>query len=511
MPIKQLMLIILDGWGINPKKEGNAHFFAGLPNLTTFFNEYPWTKLNCSGLAVGLPEGQMGNSEVGHLTIGAGRVIYQELTRISKEITTGEFFKNPAIKEAMQCVKKQDANLHLMGLVSDGGVHSHIEHLFALLEMASQEGLNKVFIHAFMDGRDTPPSSGKAYIEKLEDYIKAKGIGKIATIAGRYYAMDRDNRWERVERAYKAMRFGEGRYADEPVSAVNSAYNRKETDEFIIPTVITGNNKPTATINKGDGIIFFNFRADRAREITKAFTCRDFTFFDRGLKPELSVFLCFTEYDSGFNLPVAFSSQNLKNIFGEIISSCGFRQLRIAETEKYAHVTFFFNGGIEKPFELEGRILVPSPKDVPTYDKKPEMSACIITDEVLRHLGEDYKFILINFANGDMVGHTGVMDAAVKACIAVDECLGKIVSTAKRHGWLIAITSDHGNVEQMIDYETNEPHTAHTTNLVPFIIINDSKKGMPLEEGGLADIAPTLLELMGIDKPAEMTGNSLIK
>ncbi|MBI5683017.1 MAG: 2,3-bisphosphoglycerate-independent phosphoglycerate mutase [Deltaproteobacteria bacterium] len=511
MSTKPLILIILDGWGINPKKEGNAFFFAGLSNITTFFKEYPWTKLGCSGRAVGLPEGQMGNSEVGHLTIGAGRVIYQELTRINKEIETGGFYKNPKIKQAMQCVKKQDSRLHLIGLVSDGGVHSHTEHLFALIDTAAQEGLKNVFIHAFMDGRDTPPTSGISHIKHLQDYINVKGVGKIATITGRYYAMDRDNRWQRVEKAYRAMRLGQGRYADEPVSAMSHAYDRKETDEFILPTVITSSDKPVATIDNGDGIIFFNFRADRAREITKVFTQDDFAFFDRGIKPELSVFLCLTEYDSGFNLPVAFPSQNLKNILGEVISSYGFKQLRIAETEKYAHVTFFFNGGIEKPFTDEDRILIPSPKDVPTYDKKPEMSAYLITDEVLKHLDRDYKFILINFANGDMVGHTGIMEAAIKACRAVDECLGKIVAKARDNGWITIITSDHGNVEQMLDYETNEPLTSHTTNLVPFVLIDDSKKGIVLKEGGLSDISPTILELMGIDKPHEMTGDSLIK
>ncbi|MBI5892951.1 MAG: 2,3-bisphosphoglycerate-independent phosphoglycerate mutase [Deltaproteobacteria bacterium] len=511
MTVKPLILIILDGWGINPRKEGNAQHFANMPNINGLYKEYPWTKLECSGIAVGLPEGQMGNSEVGHLTIGSGRVIYQELTRINNEIKTGEFFKNPAIQHAFDNLKKSGKDLHLFGLVSDGGVHSHIEHLFALIDMADKQGLKNVFIHAFLDGRDTAPSSGKSYIEKLQKYLNKTGFGKIATISGRYYAMDRDNRWQRIEKAYNAIRFGHGRTALEPVSAVDNAYKLSETDEFVIPTVITNNNKPIAAVNNGDAVLFFNFRADRAREITRAFTQDDFDFFDRGSKPELSTFLCLTEYDCSFNLPVAFPPQNLKNIIGEVISDAGLKQMRIAETEKYAHVTFFLNGGIEKPFNGEDRMLIPSPKDVPTYDKKPEMSAFSITDEVIKHIDGDYKFILVNFANGDMVGHTGIMDAAIKACGAVDECLGRIVFKARENNWVTIITSDHGNVEQMIDYETNSPHTAHTLNPVPFILIDDSKKNISLNKGGLSDIAPTILKLMGINKPDEMTGNCLIK
>lgn len=511
MTKKPLILIILDGWGINPRKEGNALYLADMPNINGLFNEYPWTKLDCSGLSVGLPDGQMGNSEVGHLTIGAGRVIYQELTRINNEIKTGEFFKNPAIKDIFERVKSSSKILHLLGLVSDGGVHSHIDHLFALLDMADKEGFKNVFIHAFLDGRDTPPASGRSYIERLQKHLNKTGFGKVATISGRYYAMDRDNRWQRIEKAYKAIRFGDGRSASDPVDAVDRAYKLNETDEFVIPTVIKNNYEPVATVNNGDGIIFFNFRADRAREITKAFTQNNFIFFDRGAKPNLSAFLCLTEYDASFNLPVAFTPQNLKNILGGVISDAGLRQLRIAETEKYAHVTFFFNGGVEKPFEGEDRMLIPSPKDVPTYDKKPEMSAFSIADEVVKHINGDYKFILVNFANGDMVGHTGMMDAAVKACNAVDKCIGRIISKARENKWITILTSDHGNVEQMIDYGTNSPYTAHTTNPVPFVLIDDNRKGVFLKQGGLSDIAPTILELMDIKKPDEMTGNYLIK
>ncbi|HBO84879.1 MAG: phosphoglycerate mutase (2,3-diphosphoglycerate-independent) [Deltaproteobacteria bacterium GWC2_42_11] len=511
MKVKPLILIVLDGWGMSPRTEGNAQYRAGMLNLTRFYKEYPWTELECSGLAVGLPEGQMGNSEVGHLTIGAGRIIYQELTRINSEIKSGGFFRNIAIRESMRIIRENGKNLHLFGLVSDGGVHSHIEHLFALLDMAHKEGLEDVFIHVFLDGRDTPPTSGKSYIEQLKKYISTKGVGKIATVSGRYYAMDRDNRWQRVEKAYKAIRFGVGRKSADPAAAASDAYNMGETDEFIIPTVIMDNEKPVGTVNDGDGIIFFNFRADRAREITRVFTQDNFTFFDRGVKPVLSIFLCFTEYDADFNLPVAFSPQNLKNILAEVISNSGLKQLHIAETEKYAHVTFFFNGGVEKAFEGEDRILIPSPKDVPTYDKKPEMSAFPITEEVIKHIDGGYSFLLVNFANGDMVGHTGVFEAAVNACMAVDECLGQIVNAAAERNWTVIITSDHGNVEQMLDYETNLPYTAHTTNAVPFILIDNSMDDISLNKGGLSDIAPTILELMNIKKPDEMTGNYLIK
>ncbi|MBI5047620.1 MAG: 2,3-bisphosphoglycerate-independent phosphoglycerate mutase [Deltaproteobacteria bacterium] len=510
--MRPLMLIVLDGWGINLRKKGNAQLLAKTPVINRLFKEYPNTKLETSGLSVGLPEGQMGNSEVGHLTMGAGRIVYQELTRINREIETGDFFKNRTLSESIAAVKMSNGALHLMGLVSDGGVHSHINHLFALLDMAKKQRLDKVFIHAFLDGRDTPPTSGKDYIESLHANLEKTHIGKIATVSGRYYAMDRDNRWERIEKAYRAIKNGEGKLVQSAVEAVSEAYKKGETDEFVLPKVIAENNKPVATINAGDGIIFFNFRADRARELTRAFTQEDFNRFDRGIKPQLSSYVCLTEYDVTFNLPVAFPPQSLKNIMGEILSKNNIRQMRIAETEKYAHVTFFFNGGIEKPFDREDRILIPSPKEVPTYDKKPEMSAYLVTDELIKKIKSgDYQFILVNYANGDMVGHTGIMKAAIKACEVINECLDKVVSAAREKEWIAIITSDHGNIEQMTDYNTNDVYTAHTTNPVPFVLIDDKKKNISLTEGGLSDVAPTVLELMGIKKPQEMTGKSLIK
>ncbi|MBI3756146.1 MAG: 2,3-bisphosphoglycerate-independent phosphoglycerate mutase [Deltaproteobacteria bacterium] len=509
--MKPLILIVLDGWGINPRKQGNAQLLAKTPFIDRIFREYPHTKLKTSGLSVGLPEGQMGNSEVGHLTMGAGRIVYQELTRIDHEIELGDFFKNKTLLDAIAAIKKSGGALQLMGLVSDGGVHSHINHLFALLDMAKQQGLNNVFIHAFLDGRDTPPAGGKGYIENLQAQLDKIGIGRIAAITGRYYAMDRDNRWERVEKAYKALTHGNGRLSKNPIEAVAEAYQNGETDEFILPTVITSNNKPTAVIKDGDGIIFFNFRADRARELTRAFTQEDFKGFNRGRKIKLARYVCLTEYDATFNLPVAFAPQSLKNILAEILSKNKIKQLRIAETEKYAHVTFFFNGGVEKPFPLEERILIPSPKEVPTYDKKPEMSAYPVTDELIKRIQSgDYQFILVNYANGDMVGHTGIMEAAIKACEVINECLEKVIAAARETGWVALITSDHGNIEQMIDYNTHDVHTAHTTNLVPFVLIDNERKAVSLREGGLSDVAPTILDLMGIEKPGEMRGESLI-
>ncbi|MBI3752708.1 MAG: 2,3-bisphosphoglycerate-independent phosphoglycerate mutase [Deltaproteobacteria bacterium] len=511
--MKPLILIVLDGWGINPRTEGNAQARAKMPFINKIFAEYPHAQLETSGLSVGLPEGQMGNSEVGHLTMGAGRIVYQELTRIDREIETGGFFKNKTLLDAIAAIKKGGGALHLMGLVSDGGVHSHINHLFALLAMAKQKGMDKVFIHAFLDGRDTPPRSGKGYIENLQAHLDKTGIGRIATITGRYYAMDRDNRWERVEKAYKALAQGKGeRFANSPIEAITEAYQKGETDEFVMPTVITNNNKPVATIKNGDGIIFFNFRADRARELTRTLTQEDFKWFNRGQKIKLSGYVCLAEYDATFNLSVAFLPQSLKNILAEIFSNNKIKQLRIAETEKYAHVTFFFNGGVEKPFPLEDMVLIPSPKEVPTYDKKPEMSAYLVTEELVKRIKSGgYQFILVNYANGDMVGHTGVMDAAVKACEVINECLERVVKTGGENGWIVLITSDHGNIEQMIDYNTKEPHTAHTTNLVPFVLIDGERKNMSLRNGGLSDVAPTILELMGIEKPVEMTGRSLMK
>ena len=509
--MRPVILIVLDGWGINPQKEGNAQLLAKTPFISKIFKEYPHTELETSGLSVGLPKGQMGNSEVGHLTMGAGRIVYQELTRIDREIGTGEFFKNKTLLDAMAAIKKANGALHLMGLVSDGGVHSHINHLFTLLDMAKQNGLKKVFIHAFLDGRDTSPTSGKGYIEQLQAHLDKTGIGRIATISGRYYAMDRDNRWERVEKAYKALALGEGRLSANPVEAVLSAYEKGETDEFVMPAVIMRNNEPVAVIKDGDGIIFFNFRADRARELTRAFTQEGFKGFNRGNKLKLCSYVCLTEYDGTFNLPIAFPQQTLKNILGEVLCKNKIKQLRISETEKYAHVTFFFNGGIEKPFPMEERILIPSPRDVSTYDKKPEMSAYMVADELEKRIKNgDYKFILVNYANGDMVGHTGIMDAAVKACEVLDGCLANVVTAAGEKGWITLITADHGNIEQMIDYDTNDAYTAHTTDPVPFVLIDNERKNVRLRKGGLSDVAPTILDLMGIEKPKEMTGKSLV-
>ena len=509
--MKPLILIVLDGWGINPHKEGNAQLLAKTPAIDRIFKQYPNTKLETSGLSVGLPEGQMGNSEVGHLTMGAGRIVYQELTRIDREIVTGEFFKNKTLLDAMAGIKKADGALHLMGLVSDGGVHSHINHIFALLGMAKQQGLNNVFIHAFLDGRDKPPTSGKGYIEQLQAYLDKIAFGRIATVSGRYYAMDRDNRWERVEKAYKALKAGDGRWSKGPVEAVDEAYKKGETDEFVLPAVITGNNKPLAVIKDGDGIIFFNFRADRARELTRAFTQEDFKGFNRGTKPKLSSYVCLTEYDATFSLPVAFPPQSLKNILAEILSNHKIKQLRIAETEKYAHVTFFFNGGKEKAYDTETRVLVPSPK-VATYDLQPEMSAPKVADEVVKALKSgEYHFIMVNFANPDMVGHTGMLNAAVKAVETVDNCLKKIIDTVKEIDAVMIVTADHGNAECMEDPETHKPFTAHTNNPVPFIIVNNPEKIELKESGTLADVAPTILDILKIDKSPEMTGESLIK
>lgn len=505
---RPLLLIVLDGWGINPRREGNATLLAKTPNLDRLLKGYPSTRLNTSGLSVGLPPGQMGNSEVGHLTMGAGRVVYQELTRIDQSIDRGEFFQNPVLRGNIARLKEGGGVLHLIGLVSNGGVHSHIDHLFALVDMAKREGLKDLYIHAFLDGRDTPPRSGRGYVESLKGYLERVRLGRIATVSGRYYAMDRDNRWERIEKAYRAMVYGEGRRVENPLTAVDTAYQSGETDEFVLPTVVDR----SGIIKDGDGIIFFNFRGDRARELTKAFTQADFKGFQRNPWPRLTTFVSMTEYDATFNLPVVFPPQNLKNILGEVLSIRGLKQFRIAETEKYAHVTFFFNGGIERPFKGEERLLIPSPRDVPTYDKRPEMSAYQVTEEAVRWIKDGgYSFILINYANGDMVGHTGVLEAAIKACEEVDRCVGRVVEATFERGGIVIITSDHGNVEQMIDYETGASHTAHTTNSVPFILVDDNKRGAELKEGGLTDVAPTVLELMGIEKPEEMTGESLLK
>jgi 2,3-bisphosphoglycerate-independent phosphoglycerate mutase len=510
MKDKLVALIILDGFGINSKNEGNAVKAAYTPNLDRFFMQYPNTTIRSSGMDVGLPAGQMGNSEVGHTNIGAGRIVYQDLARISKSIEDGDFFEKSEFLRAIDNCRINNSKLHLIGLLSDGGVHSHNTHLYALVELARKQGLKKVYIHCFFDGRDVPPDSAKGYVEQLEVKLKEIGYGEIASVMGRYYAMDRDNRWERVSLAYNAMVLGQGLTAESAGQAVAKSYERKEFDEFIRPTVILKGGRSTATIDKNDSIIFYNFRPDRAREITRAFVDPEFKGFERprGFFPVH--FVCMTQYDITMpNVTVAFVPENLNNTYGEYISKLGYRQLRIAETEKYAHVTFFFNGGVEKVYDGEDRVLIPSPK-VPTYDLKPEMSAYEVTDEVINRIdSKDYDTIVLNFANCDMVGHTGVFDAAKAAVEAVDRCLGKIVPAVLRQGGTVLITADHGNAEQMIDYETGGPFTAHTTNAVPFIAIGAGS--VKLREGGrLADIAPTMLDLMGLDKPKEMTGESLI-
>jgi 2,3-bisphosphoglycerate-independent phosphoglycerate mutase len=502
--------MILDGFGLNEKTEGNAVYQAKTPNIDRLMKEYPFVHGNASGLHVGLPDGQMGNSEVGHLNMGAGRIVYQELTRITKEIEDGVFFENDALKAAFANAREHDTCVHIWGLVSDGGVHSHNTHMYALLEMAKKEGISKVFVHCFMDGRDTSPTSGKGYVAELEEKIKEIGVGKVATVIGRYYAMDRDNRWERTKEAYDALTKGIGTEVTDAVTGIQNSYDAGVTDEFIKPIVVTEGGKPVATVKDNDSVIFFNFRPDRARQITKTFCLDDFDGFDRGPRIK-TCYTCFTEYD--VTIPkkaVAFHKVEINNTLGQYISSLGMKQARIAETEKYAHVTFFFNGGIEEPYEGEDRFLVNSPK-VATYDLKPEMSAYEVRDKLCGAItSQKYDLIIINFANPDMVGHTGVLEAAIKACEAVDECVGKAIDALISVGGVCFLCADHGNSEQLIDYETGESFTAHTTNPVPFILINYDKKCTLREGGCLADIAPTLLEVMGIEKPAEMTGKSLV-
>ena len=512
MSKKPVVLMVLDGYGLSDKTEGNAIALANTPVMDKLMKECPFVQGAASGLAVGLPDGQMGNSEVGHMNIGAGRIIYQDLTRITKAINDGDFFKNEVLLQAMDNCKKNDSALHLWGLLSDGGVHSHIEHLYGLLEMAKKNGLQKVYVHAFLDGRDTPPASGKSYIEQLQKKMDEIGVGKIASLSGRYYAMDRDNNWDRVEKAYDTLTAGEGVQAENAVKAMEDSYAKDVTDEFVLPTVITENGAPVATVKANDSVIFFNFRPDRAREMTRAFCDDKFTGFERKTGFFPLTFVCFKDYDETIpNKLVAFQKEDIKNTFGEYIAKCGKKQLRLAETEKYAHVTFFFNGGVEEPNVDEARLLVNSPKDVATYDLKPEMSAPEVGMDLVEAIKSDkYDVIVINFANPDMVGHTGVIPAAVKAVERVDGLVGDAVNAVKEVGGVLFICADHGNAEKMIDYETGKPHTAHTTNPVPFILVN-ADPSMKLREGGcLADIAPTLLELMGLEQPAEMTGKSLI-
>ncbi|HHW30983.1 MAG TPA: 2,3-bisphosphoglycerate-independent phosphoglycerate mutase [Clostridiaceae bacterium] len=509
MKKRPVALIILDGYGLNPEIKGNAVANAYKPNLDSFIATYPNTRIYCSGLDVGLPKGQMGNSEVGHTNIGAGRVVYQELTRITKSIEDGDFFEREEFLGAIENCKKHGTKLHLFGLLSDGGVHSHNTHLYALVELAARHNLKDVYIHNFFDGRDVPPDSAIKYVEELEEKLASIGTGKIASLMGRYYAMDRDNRWERVKLAYDAMVMGQGIYSDNAIKAVKESYAREEYDEFVKPVVIVENGRPVSTIGENDSIIFYNFRPDRAREITRAFVDEDFKGFERpkGFFPVY--YVCMTQYDKTMpNVKVAYKPESLENTFGEYISKLGYKQLRIAETEKYAHVTFFFNGGVEKMYEGEDRVLVPSPK-VATYDLKPEMSAYEVTEEVLKRIdSEKYDVIVLNFANCDMVGHTGVYEAAKAAVEAIDKCLGRIVPLVLKKGGVALITADHGNAEQMIDPDTGGSFTAHTINPVPLICIG--LENIELKEGRLADLAPTMLDIMEIEKPPEMTGQSLI-
>ncbi|MDP4160728.1 MAG: 2,3-bisphosphoglycerate-independent phosphoglycerate mutase [Bacillota bacterium] len=509
---KPLLLMILDGWGCREATEGNALAQAELPNFRRLLNTYPHTALQASGEGVGLPDGQMGNSEVGHLNLGAGRVVYQELTRIFKAINDKTIFKNSVLLEAMDHARRQNKAFHLVGLLSDGGVHSHIKHLYALLEMAKKQKLEKVFVHAILDGRDVLPQSAKQYIAELEGKIMELGVGKIASVSGRYYVMDRDKRWERLEKGYQALVYGEGKRAAGALAAVELSYDVRVTDEFVLPTVIVDNEgNPVGKIQEGDSVLFYNFRSDRAREISHALVDEEFPGFERPNRPHVH-YVCMTDYDETLTVPVAFPQQNLENTLGEVLSDCGLKQLRIAETEKYAHVTFFFNGGLEEPYPGEERILIPSPK-VATYNLQPEMSAREVTQKLIEALRTAaYDVIILNFANPDMVGHTGVFEATVKAVETVDQCLGDIYGELQKMNATLLVTADHGNAEEKVDPETKLPLTAHSTNKVPFILANDSLKNRKLRDGGaLCDVAPTILELLQIPIPKEMTGKSLLQ
>ena len=509
MEKKPVMLMILDGFGINENTDGNAVKLAKTPNIDKLMKKYPNTIMYTSGLQVGLPEGQMGNSEVGHTNIGAGRIVYQELTKITKSIEDGDFFAIPEFIEAIENCKKHNSKLHILGLLSDGGVHSHIRHLYGLLEMAKRRDFENVYVHCFLDGRDTPPASAEGYIAQLEDKMKEKNLGKIASISGRYYAMDRDKRWDRIKKCYDALVRGEGNKATSATIAIENSYQKEVFDEFVEPTVIVNNDIPLAKIEENDSVIFFNFRPDRAREITRTIVDPEFNEFET--EKIHTYFVCFTSYDETMpNVKIAFKKEPLVNTFGEVVSKHGLTQLRIAETEKYAHVTFFFNGGEEKQYPGEDRILVPSPK-VATYDLQPEMSAPEVTEKVVEALNSDkYDVIILNYANPDMVGHTGSLPAAIKAVETIDECVQKVVDAILAHDGTLIITADHGNCEQMIDYKTGEPHTAHTTNPVPLILVTKNDK-LRVHSGKLADLAPTMLEILGIDKPVEMTGESILE
>ncbi|MGH9618043.1 MAG: 2,3-bisphosphoglycerate-independent phosphoglycerate mutase [Acidobacteriaceae bacterium] len=508
---KPVALIILDGWGYRPERAANAIALASTPNYNRLLAEFPSTLLDASGLRVGLPDGLMGNSEVGHLNIGAGRVVSQEITRINASIASGDFFKKPPLAELMK--NARSSRLHLLGLLSDGGVHSHQEHLYALLRMAKENHVEQVFIHLFLDGRDTPPTGGADYLARLQQKIREYGAGKIATVTGRYYAMDRDNRWDRIQKAYDAMVNGEGYKTRDPVEAVKNFYSQGVTDEFMPPIVVTnssGGNEPVATIQSGDAVMFFNFRADRARQITRALTQANLAAFPRRNFPEKLQFLGMTRYDKTFTLPCVFAPQELTHILAEVMASLDLKNLRVAETEKYAHVTYFFNGGVEKAYPGEERILVPSPK-VATYDLKPEMSAAGIAETVVKAVNQNsFDVLIVNFANADMVGHTGKLEAAVKAVETIDGCLAEIYKAVRVKEGVMMITADHGNAELMIDPVTGGPHTAHTTSPVPFVLVSPQRKSVSLREGGaLADIAPTMLGMMSLPQPREMGGHDL--
>lgn len=510
MPKAPVVLMILDGWGAREEQQYNAISLAQPQNFYDLWNAYPHTLLECSGNAVGLPRGQMGNSEVGHLNMGAGRIVFQEITRITQAIEDRSFFTNPEFLKAMDYARRNNGSVHLLGLVSDGGVHSELTHLFALLELCKEQHINSVFIHAFLDGRDVAPQSAMDYINQLENFMRQLGIGRIASLGGRFYGMDRDNRWDRIEKAYQAMVLGEGPQAATAQAAIERSYEARISDEFMEPVVIIDDQgQPIGKISDGDSVIFFNFRADRARQISHSLVDKAMDKFNRQIVPAIH-YVCMTQYDVSLNAPVAFSPQNLDNTLGEVLSAAGLKQLRIAETEKYAHVTFFFNGGVENANPGEDRILIPSPK-VATYNLQPEMSAYEITQRVLQEIDRDfYDVVIMNYANPDMVGHTGVLEAAVKAVQTIDACLIQVVNKVREKNGKAIITADHGNCEMMVDEANGCPLTAHTTNKVPFILVDDQQKDKKLSEGSLRDVAPTMLDLLGLPVPAEMTGSTLL-
>jgi 2,3-bisphosphoglycerate-independent phosphoglycerate mutase len=510
-PKHKVLLVVLDGWGLRKERESNAILLAGTPNMDALARDFPSTELQTAGLAVGLPDGQMGNSEVGHTNMGAGRIVYQDLVRINRACEDEGLHAIGPIRAALEQAKRDGKAFHLLGLVSNGGVHSSMEHLYSLLKAAKRVGVPKVYVHAFLDGRDTPPQSALGFLDALEQFMKREGVGKIASVHGRFYAMDRDKRWERVQKSFDTLVRGAGERAPSAHAAVQANYDAKVHDEFVVPTVLTqGNGDPVATIRDGDAVMFFNFRADRAREMTRALAFPDFKEFDRGgLK--LGSYTCMTQYDETFTFPVAFAPEQPTHIFPQLISEAGWRQLRTAETEKYAHVTFFFNGGRELVFPGEDRHLVPSPRDVKTYDLKPEMSAKELVDTLCaKIIADTYDFALVNIANPDMIGHTGVMPAALKAVRVVDDCVGQLWRACQQAGWSMAVTADHGNIELMVDPVTGAPHTAHTLNPVPFLLCHADFKGLKLKPGVLADIGPTLCKVMGLAQPPEMNRAGLL-